>query len=146
MAQRKKTFDEQVIKSDDGHWYWTGRKDKDGYGKFRVDGKDNRAHRIAWERVNGPMPEGMQALHNCDTPPCVRPDHVFPGTNLDNMRDKMAKGRWWSRYVRPSRRKIDFEIARQIRAAAGTQIHIADQFGVSQQLVSRIRAGRAWPE
>lgn len=77
----------------DACWPWLRCKDKDGYGKFRADGHNGRAHRIAWEAVNGPIPAGLDALHSCDSPPCINPAHLFLGTNADNSADMVAKGR-----------------------------------------------------
>lgn len=73
---------------------WRGAKDKDGYGWFIWSYRDQRyAHRVAHELFIGPIPAKIQVLHSCDKPGCVNPDHLFLGTNLDNMRDKVAKGR-----------------------------------------------------
>ena len=67
-----------------------------GYGQLpesqRVYGT-TRAHRIAWTKANGPIPEGLNVLHHCDNPPCVRPSHLFLGTQQDNMDDMNAKDR-----------------------------------------------------
>lgn len=71
-----------------GHW---GHK---GYGRIhsvRLGGQ--QAHRFAWELKNGPIPDGIHVLHKCDTPPFCNPDHLFLGTNLDNVADKIRKGR-----------------------------------------------------
>lgn len=76
---------------------WNGRLDAWGYGMIWRHGKDVRAHRMAWEMANGPIPDGMLACHTCDTPNCCTVSHLFIGTNLDNSRDKIAKGRGrWS--------------------------------------------------
>jgi hypothetical protein len=56
-------------------------------------GKMWLAHRVAWTEANGEIPPGIQVLHGCDNPPCWNEQHLFLGTNLDNMRDKMRKGR-----------------------------------------------------
>lgn len=72
---------------------WTGARDKDGYGKTRVDGKDWRVPRLVWTRANGSIPDGMQVLHHCDNPPCYNLDHLWLGTNVENNADKMKKGR-----------------------------------------------------
>lgn len=78
-------------------WLWTGTLKGNGYGYWREN--DGRyAHRKSWINTFGPIPEGMCVLHRCDTPLCVRPDHLFLGTHGDNMRDMVAKGR--GRYFR----------------------------------------------
>jgi len=80
-------------------WIWTGGRDKDGYGKFQVSvpGEDKqrhiRAHRFAWEEVNGPVPADFYLLHRCDNPACVRPGHLRPGTQKQNREDCVRRGR-----------------------------------------------------
>ncbi|MCX5786077.1 MAG: HNH endonuclease [Elusimicrobia bacterium] len=78
-----------------GCWEWqAGRKlGKHRYGKFKMNRKTIGAHRVAWEFEKGPVPEGLCVLHHCDNPPCVRPDHLWIGTNLDNIKDRDAKNR-----------------------------------------------------
>lgn len=91
-----------------GCWLWTHRH-RNGYGIFEINHKIYDAHRVAWELVAGPIPEGLKALHICDNPPCVRNDevgtyeingriferrgHLFLGTPLDNAEDRDRKGR-----------------------------------------------------
>lgn len=82
-------------RSPDECWPWLGRaRTSFGYGAFAI-GRDraNRAHRIAWELTNGPVPVGLSALHRCDNPPCCNPAHLFLGTQADNIADMVAKGR-----------------------------------------------------
>lgn len=91
-------FWEKVFKTE-GCWLWTGSREEHGYGVFHVGAHSTViAHRYGWELVNGPIPkrEGAEELcvcHHCDTPSCVRPDHLFLGTDKDNMRDMVSKGR-----------------------------------------------------
>lgn len=89
-------FWEKVQKTD-CCWIWLGnRGGGDGgreYGRFHKDGKNRPAHRVAWELMNGPMPDGLFACHRCDNPLCVRPDHVFAATQQENMHDASIKGR-----------------------------------------------------
>jgi len=73
-------------------WTWTGARNRKGYGEIGAKGRVQKAHRIAWELTYGPIPEGLDVLHHCDNPPCCRPDHLFLGTDADNMADMMAKG------------------------------------------------------
>lgn len=68
---------------------WDGQRDKNGYGKLG----HKLAHRMAWEAAYGPIPVGTSVLHHCDNPPCTRADHLFLGTQRDNVLDMHAKGR-----------------------------------------------------
>lgn len=74
-------------------WMWTSGVSPKGYGLFTIAGKTHRANRYAWELENGPVPSSMLVCHNCDTPGCCRPSHLYLGTAADNQADKVAKGR-----------------------------------------------------
>lgn len=76
-----------------GCWLWTGLVDKDGYGRIRVNGRQTRTHRLSYEMHFETIPDGMAVCHRCDTPACVRPDHLFLGTAGDNNEDRRRKGR-----------------------------------------------------
>ena len=86
-------FWSRVDRSPGGCWEWTGRRARGGYGEIWWHGRDQRSHRVAWELLEGPIPEGLFVCHHCDNPPCVRTSHLFLGTALDNNRDRQAKGR-----------------------------------------------------
>ncbi len=79
----------------DGCWIWQGRPRRDGYGQIKIDGLPVGAHRVAWKLAHPTeeIPTGYLICHHCDTPICVRPDHLFLGTAKDNSRDMMNKGR-----------------------------------------------------
>src|SRR5438034_5336909 len=76
-------------------WLWTGsiRPDGRGWTTFGRERGIILAHRLAWELTNGPIPDGIAVCHHCDNPRCVRPDHLFLGTQRDNLRDMRKKGR-----------------------------------------------------
>lgn len=74
-------------------WVWTAMTNQDGYGGFSFSGKTGGAHRFSYQLHNGPIPEGMEVCHSCHNPPCIRPDHLWLGTRLDNMRDLAISGR-----------------------------------------------------
>lgn len=74
-------------------WIWTGSTASDGYGRAYAWGKSWPTQQLAWRLTHGVIPTGSWGLHHCDNPPCVRPTHIFLGTQTDNMRDMAAKGR-----------------------------------------------------
>jgi len=93
-----------LIDRSDDCCIWLLGKDKDGYGKIKVNGKHLRAHRLSYEMHVGPIPSGLLVLHTCDVPECVNPEHLWIGTVTDNNpvtdnnRDREVKGR--GRYYR----------------------------------------------
>lgn len=72
---------------------WTGRRDDDGYGVKWHRGKNWRVSRLTWTQAHGPIPPGMMILHRCDNPPCYSLNHLYAGDAVDNMRDKVERGR-----------------------------------------------------
>ena len=88
-------FDAYVEKTENC-WLWTGGRSKQngaGYGRFRIGEEKVQAHVYSYLRSCGEIPEGMFVLHHCDTPLCVRPDHLYLGTQKENMADMFARGR-----------------------------------------------------
>lgn len=75
-------------------WLWTGYKGADGYGRIYVAPKVCRAPRVSYEMHVGPIPDGLFVCHHCDTPACIRPDHLFLGDCAANMADMWRKGRY----------------------------------------------------
>lgn len=76
-----------------GCWEWIGTITNEGYGVFGAEGGFSSAHRFSWKIHYGDIPDGLLVLHKCDNRRCVNPEHLFLGTQSDNMRDKIAKGR-----------------------------------------------------
>lgn len=81
------------VSKTDGCWLWTGYTNAKGYGRIATADGVAMAHRVSYEMHFGPIPDGMLVLHSCDTPSCVRPDHLSAGTHMDNMHDKVARRR-----------------------------------------------------
>jgi hypothetical protein len=89
-------FIEKVQKTDTC-WIWTGASQDNRYGYLHVRNSKNPnalAHRVSWELHFGPVPDGMNVCHRCDNTRCVQPDHLFLGTQSENITDMHRKGRW----------------------------------------------------
>jgi HNH endonuclease len=121
-----KTLDERFwskVRKGPDCWLWFGSCDPRGYGRLgKPYGADGvayiPAHRLSWLLHYGPIPEGLGVLHRCDIRECVRPDHLFLGTNAVNMADKVAKGRQargqtavWTRFPELARAARQSQIA-----------------------------------
>lgn len=127
---------------------WQGGKAGNGYGVLCVvvNGRKRQeyAHRVSWVINRGEIPSGMLVLHRCDNPSCINPDHLFLGTQKENMADCSRKGR-----VRNGAR-FSLAIAREIRAryreGGRTQGSLADEYGMSFQHVSSIVNNLRWTE
>lgn len=146
----------QKVRKTDSCWFWTGSSDEHGYGTLntrRSHPKIQKAHRISWELANGPIPPGLWVLHKCDTPPCVRPDHLFLGNRSDNMKDAASKGRL-DQQKRPLARraavaKITPEIVREIRRAAigaDSYAQLSRQFNLTATHISYIVRRMVWKD
>jgi hypothetical protein len=153
------------IGDDDECWVWKRGLDH-GYGSFRVNGRAERAHRMAWKLVKGPIPERMHVLHHCDNPPCVNPAHLYLGTDKENARDRKERGRMvadtshaiakrkpgWNRKRREDDRRsnralcLTDEQIRTIRedyADGGCTFRsLADAYGVSHPTIKNAIHGR----
>lgn len=91
-------FAEKATQTEGGCIEWTGYRDRKGYGRYSGAGKEVLAHRIAYVMHYGSIPAGMHIMHRCDNPACCNPQHLFAGTNSDNMADMKAKGRSAKRF------------------------------------------------
>lgn len=76
-----------------GCWLWTGHVNKKGYGSVSYKGRQWQAHRLIYTLLKGPIPEGMVLMHSCDTPACINPSHLQPGTDKENAWDRERKHR-----------------------------------------------------
>lgn len=138
-----------------GCWLWTGATMANGYGVIGVPvrvGKHRNAlaHRVSWELKNGPVPEGLQVLHRCDVRNCVNPEHLFVGTQKENIADMYAKGRESGCGVRGHRNpsakfsEKDAALMRYLSDCGVSYQHLTEIFGVTKSTVSRVALRQSW--
>lgn len=134
-----------------GCWEWLAYRDQRGYGQYRLtrQRKSDLAHRLAWADKNGPIPDGMFCCHHCDNPSCLNPDHIFIGTQLDNVKDCREKGRFRNppTYYGEDhpRAVVTEEDVRWIRGLAHIgAVRLGKLFGVSRQVIHHILKRNTW--
>jgi hypothetical protein len=151
-----------VVARESGCLEWVKFRNPDGYGVTGIGSRTDksrrvvRVHRLMWELHNGPIPSGMLVCHKCDNPACCNPDHLFLGTNADNVADRDAKGRGngglrkgdctWARGEKNPKAKLTQRQVDDIRTSepSRTTCSLAAQYGVSTSAILRIRNGVGW--
>lgn len=153
----KKTVEDRfwekvVIRGKDECWEWTSHVSIHGYGVFWLNGKNNGAHRVSYVLANGEIPKhdsyhGFCVIHSCDNRKCVNPAHLSVGTTLDNVKDKIKKGRAvYSRGSKHGMAKLSELSAQRIRIV-GTALpapRLANILGVNKSVIDKIRNNRNW--
>lgn len=139
-----------TIGTPDECWPFTGAKRIGGYGAFKVsrEGNNIAASRAAWIVTFGEIAPGLFVCHRCDNPPCCNPAHLFLGSDLDNKRDSMQKGRH-AFGERSSSAKLTVDQVREIRhlAAAGVNdCELGRRFNMGRSTIRNIRVKNTWKQ
>jgi len=140
----------KVKKSDkpDGCHIWIASTSSHGYGEFKVNGKTWKAHRWIWTKNHGTIPVGMNICHHCDNPSCVRDDHLYLGTQQDNVNDRQKRNRQTSHKGQLNgRAKLTEKQIPIIRLRLNnkeSQIKIANDYNVCQGTISDIKLNVLW--
>lgn len=140
-------FNEKWITIPETGCYWWTSVIVQGYGHIRKNGKWVKAHRVSYELNKGKIPKGMNVCHTCDNPMCVNPDHLFLGTQKDNMHDKVKKGRAFTgdqKGANNGAAKLTESDIRDIRKSQGSCKELAIKFFTSPMNISLIKRRLAW--
>lgn len=133
-----------------GCWEWTASLIGSGYGQFQccINGKRYKyAHRVSWVLSFGEIPSGMFVLHKCDNRICVNPNHLFIGTQKDNVEDMDRKGRRVVLALKCEKHWKSILKAKdihEIRESNLTNVELATKFGVKPSAISKVRNMRTW--
>lgn len=133
-----------------GCWIWVAQTSSSGYGKIslaRRFGFTTYAHRLSWIIHFGFIPEGMNVCHNCDTPHCINPHHLFLGTQQDNVDDMMSKDR--GRFTphlgeENGNSRLTRDDIIDIRNSPKTRQELSHQYGISKSMIGKIVNFRSW--
>jgi hypothetical protein len=130
-----------------GCWIWTGWSDENGYGKLSNNLTRMRAHRWTYELFKGKIKKGAVICHTCDITACVNPDHLYEGTQADNVRDRVLRGRGGSHKIageNSKNSKLKKEDVWEIRSSKQTLSFLAKKFGIGTSQVHRIKTNKSW--
>lgn len=126
-------------------WLWTKAVCKSrGYGRITIDKISKSAHRVSWELTYGPIPHGMSVLHKCDNRICVNPDHLFLGTQKDNMIDMVSKGRSSRGSKNAFAKLTEDKVLNILQDKTSLPEILAAKYNVSRRLIALIKQRKAW--
>jgi hypothetical protein len=137
-----KRFWSKVDKSGDC-WEWTACTDKDGYGGFKLSGKQCKAHRVAYLIHYDVDPGDELVCHSCDNPGCVNPEHLFLGTPAENSKDMTMKGRS-AKGGQCAMSELSEDDVKAILASDKSHTELAERYGVTDVAISCIKLGKVW--
>jgi hypothetical protein len=132
-----------LVAKGDGCWSWVGKFTDGGYGTMSVKASPRLAHRIAWALANNKSPGELFVCHSCDNRKCVNPDHLWLGTNKENMADMAAKGRAANRR-RGRGVTLNETAVLAIRASTESDAALAGKYGVAAHTIYEARTRRKW--
>lgn len=135
------------VKKNDDCWQWLSYKDNNGYGRINYGGKPFLAHRLSYMLKFGDIPDGRVVCHRCDNPECTNPEHLFLGTQADNVTDMHNKGRANKRGLKGSAHNQARLTEGDVRAIRGSELscaELADKFKMSRTNIYDILNGKTW--
>lgn len=146
MEIQRRFMDKTMPVTESGCWIWMGKLRSNSvglnhrYGFTSISGKEERAHRLSYKIFRGEIPDGLYVLHKCDVTQCVNPDHLFLGTQKENLLDASSKGRTW-------RKVTEQQVAemRMLHASNGdSYAKLSRKFSLSPDTVVKIIKRKTW--
>jgi hypothetical protein len=143
----KKRIEAKVLRIPEaGCWVWMGSTQVRGYGELISNKRKYLAHRASYEAFVGEIPKGMYVCHACDNVACVNPNHLFLGTQKQNLQDMASKGRstWGAKNPMAKLTEEQVKEIKQGFAVGKTDTELAKQFNMSRQGINNIRNNKLW--
>ena len=155
LRKNNKDYDESIrnkikngIKIDSNNcWIWQGAKHLQGYGNIAYRGKPLLVHRISWMIFKGEIPQGMKVCHKCDVTSCCNPEHLFLGSQKDNVKDGIDKGRYANRVLGKRRNKLIYEQVQEIKKLheeGMTRKELQIKYEIGRTCIQKIITGKSW--
>lgn len=154
IAKTKERLLSHISVDCNGCWNWTASKNSGGYGNIGIGSRTNggrktaKAHRVSFYVFKGIDPKGFDVCHVCDNPSCINPEHLFLGTEKDNMQDMVRKGRQAHipSHLHGSAKLTDAAVleAKKLREAGVSFYSMAKKYGVYRETIRKAVIGKTW--
>lgn len=140
-------FRDRCTVSQNGCWNWNGAISDTGYGSMAIKRVTISTHRAMYQLQHGPISSDVFVCHRCDNRLCCNPDHLFSGTQRDNIQDCLAKGRFKTPFgpgEKPGKAKLTNDQVKAIRLDGRPHRVIAAQYGVDRSTIGYAKSGKTW--
>lgn len=151
LSYEDRLFEKVEKITESGCWVWTGAMDSAGYGRMAFNNRIDGAHRVAYQLFIGPIEKGLFICHHCDVKLCVRPDHLFAGTQKHNIQDCVRKGRLGHQRATGEihgAAKLSNFLVKRIRQMYSSKLYsqteLARLFNIGQTAISSIVTRQTW--
>ena len=143
----KDKIQKNISINDSECWIWRGAKHRQGYGNISFNKKNQLLHRVAWQIYKGDIPGNLLVCHKCDVTSCCNPEHLFLGTQQDNVDDAVTKKKFEKRAKLKRRNKLNYEQVQEIKklhSLGSTRKELREKFSVGETCIAKILTGVSW--
>ena len=127
-------------------WLWSGKKNRWGYGKQKIGGKEYIASRLSWYIHNGKDPKSLEVCHRCNNPSCVNPKHLYLGTHAENLRDAGIDGLMPRGSKNPGSKLTEDQVdeLKRLSKSGMSSRKLSLLFPITPRSIRRIVSGARW--